>query len=37
MRIIGRNPGALHMLDTVALNPVGLFREARELRQSIEA
>ena len=37
MRIIGRNPGTVHMIDTVGLNPADLFREARELRKSINA
>ena len=37
MRIIGRNPGTVHMIDTVGLNPAGLFREARELQQAINA
>ena len=37
MRIIGRNPGTVHMIDTVGLNPADLFREARELRNSINA
>ena len=35
MRSIGRNPGTVHMIDTVGLNPAGLLREARALRSAM--
>ena len=35
MRTIGRNPGTVHMIDTVGLNPAGLLREVRALRHAV--
>ena len=35
MGVIGRNPGTIHMIDTVGLNPVALLREARTLHRAI--
>ncbi len=37
MRAVGRNPGTVHMIDTVGMNPAGLFREVRALRRAIGA
>ncbi len=35
MGAIGRNPGTVHMIDTVGLNPAALLREARTLHRAI--
>ena len=35
MRSIGRNPGTVHMIDTVGLNPAGLIREVRVLQSAM--
>ncbi len=35
MRTIGRNPGTIHMIETVGLNPQDLFREARALHRAL--
>ena len=35
MRTIGRNPGTIHMIETVGPNPRGLFREARALHRAL--
>ncbi len=35
MRTIGRNPGTVHMIDTVGLNPAALVREVRMLNRAL--
>ena len=37
MRTVGRNPGTLHMIETVGLDPPALVREVRTLHRALSA
>ncbi len=37
MRTVGRNPGTLHMIETVGLDPPALVREVRTLHRALNA